>query len=429
MTYFRSLLLFGVATCLPGQTPPPKPNVPPPMPQVKLEVENPGVKQPEVPPDRVIIAVGDVKITAAQFDKLIDTLQPQYRTLARGAGRRQFADNLAKMLTLAQEAQRRKMNETSDYKTRAMFQDDNILAAMLVEEMGKDIKVSEADVRQYYADHKSEYEQVRAHHILIRVQGSQVPVRPGQKDLTDAEALAKAQEIRKKIQDGADFGEMAKLESDDIGSGSNGGYMPAFRHGQMVPSFEQAAFAMKPGELSEPVKSQFGYHIILVVSHESKSFEDMKTELENRIKPEQTQKAIDKAIEDLQKRNPALLDPEFFGPTPKAPEGTVSEEVEKIRSGRHAPMPLAQRDAGASVASGRTTMSIKNSTAYDLSVFFDGPMSTKLTLLPGATQELDLAPGAFHLAGRVAAADVLPFYGEETYAGSARYSMTFYISQ
>jgi parvulin-like peptidyl-prolyl isomerase len=205
------------------------------------------------------------------------------------------------------------MNETGDYKTRAMFQDDNILAAMLVEQLGKDIQVSEADLRQYYADHKSEYEQVHARHILIRVQGSQVPVRPGQKDLTDAEALAKAQEIRKKIQDGADFGELAKLESDDIGSGSNGGDMPAFRRGQMVPSFEQAAFAMKPGDLSEPVKSQFGYHIILVVSHESKSFEDMKTELEGRVKPEQTQKAIDKAIEELQKSNPAVLDPEFFG--------------------------------------------------------------------------------------------------------------------
>src|ERR1700689_2832348 len=104
MKSFRSLLLFSLATCLPGQTPPPKP-APPAGPQVKLEVENPGVKPPEVPPDRVIITVGDVKITAAQFDKLIDSLQPQYRKLARGTGRKQFADNVVQMLTLAQEAQ------------------------------------------------------------------------------------------------------------------------------------------------------------------------------------------------------------------------------------------------------------------------------------------------------------------------------------
>jgi hypothetical protein len=74
-------------------------------------------------------------------------------------------------------------------------------------------------------------------------------------------------------------------------------------------------------------------------------------------------------------------------------------------------------------------MHVTNSTAYELSVFFDGPVSNKLTLAPGSSQDLDLAAGAFHVAGRVGAADVLPFYGEDRYEGSARYSMTFYIGQ
>lgn len=309
---FRSLLLFASAACLLGQTPPPQPTQPPPMPGVKLSVENPGVQTPTVPPDRVIITVGDVKITAAEFDRLIDSLQPQYRQVARGAGRKQFADNVVQMLTLAQEAQRRKLNETSEFKTRLMFQNANLLATLMVDQVSKDIQVSEADVRQYYADHKSEFEQVRGRHILIRFQGSGVPVRPGQKDLTDAEALAKAQDLRKKIQDGLDFGELAKLESDDTGSGANGGDLGSFRHGQMVPSFEEAAFKLKPGELSEPVKSQFGYHIIQVQSHDAKSFEDVRAELETRMKPEQTQKAITQAIADLQKNNPPVFDPEFF---------------------------------------------------------------------------------------------------------------------
>ena len=318
MKFFSSLLLFGAATCLLGQTPPPTPTQPPPGPQVQLGVENPGIKQPEVPPDRVIITVGDVKVTAAQFDKLIDSLQPQYRTLARGSGRKQFADNVVQMLTLAQEAQRRKLTETSDYKTRALFQDANLKASMLVDQIGKDVQVSEADVRQYYADHKSEFEQVHARHILIRFQGSPVAVRAGAKDLTEAEALAKAQEIRKKIQGGLDFGELAKLESDDVSSGANGGELGTFKRGQMVPSFDEAAFTLKSGELSEPVKSQFGYHVIFVVSHDSKSFEDVKAELETRLKSEQTPKVITKAIEDLQKSNPPVLDPEFFGPADKA---------------------------------------------------------------------------------------------------------------
>jgi peptidyl-prolyl cis-trans isomerase C len=318
MMFSRSLLLFGAASCLLGQTPPPQPAGTPPMPQVKMEVENPGVKQPEVPPNRVIIAVGDTKITAAQFDRLIESLQPQYRNLARGTGRKQFADNVVKMLVLAQEAQRRKLTETDDYKARAMFQNANIMAAMLVEQLGKDVQVPESDVRQYYADHKAEFEQVHARHILIRFQGSQVAVRPGAKDLTDAEALAKAQEVRKKIQDGLDFAELAKLESDDTGSGANGGELGSFRHGQMVPSFEEAAFALKVGEVSEPVKSQFGYHIIQVISHDSKSFDDVKADLEAKIKPAQAQKNVDKTIEELQKSHPPVLDPEFFGPPDKS---------------------------------------------------------------------------------------------------------------
>src|ERR1039457_109048 len=152
MTFFRSLLLFGAAAALLGQTPPPNP--PPPMPQIKLGVDNPAVKPPEVPPDRVIITVGDVKVTAGQFDKLIDTLQPQYRTVARGAGRKQFADNVIQMLTLAQEAQKRKLDETPDFKNRAMFQNLNLMASALVEQIGKDLQVTEADLRKYYDDHK-----------------------------------------------------------------------------------------------------------------------------------------------------------------------------------------------------------------------------------------------------------------------------------
>jgi TonB family protein len=109
-------------------------------------------------------------------------------------------------------------------------------------------------------------------------------------------------------------------------------------------------------------------------------------------------------------------------------EPTAHEEVEKIRSQPHGQMPPAQISTVAPTLSGTTAMTVKNSTPYELSVFYDGPVSKKLTLAPGTSQTLDLVPGAFHVAGRVSAANVLPFYGEETYAGSASYSATFYIA-
>jgi hypothetical protein len=109
-------------------------------------------------------------------------------------------------------------------------------------------------------------------------------------------------------------------------------------------------------------------------------------------------------------------------------ETSVHDEVEKIRSGTYAPMPPAQVSSASPATWGGTTMTVKNSTAYELTVFYDGPISKKLTLAPGSSQEVDLAPGAFHVAGRVSAANVLPFYGEETYSSSASYSETFYIA-
>jgi parvulin-like peptidyl-prolyl isomerase len=275
-----------------------------------MTMENPAPKtMPAVPADRVVVAVGDVTITAAQFDQIIDALPEQYRSVARGSGRKQFADNLVRIAVLAQEGKRRKLDESSTYRTQSMFENANILANMTYEEIAKSVNVDEADARKYFEAHKAEFEQVRARHILIRVQGSAVAVRPGEKDLTEAEALAKAQDLRKRIQAGEDFAQLARQESDDTGTGANGGDLGFFRHGQMVPSFEQAAFALQPGDLSEPVKSPFGYHVIKVEAKESKSFEEVRPEVERRIRPEQAQKTL----EDLQKKTPVVLDPDFFG--------------------------------------------------------------------------------------------------------------------
>ena len=281
-----------------------------------MSMQNPTMApMPVVPPDKVVITVGDEKLTFAQFQAIIDSLPEQYRVTARGPGRKQFAENLVRVMVLSQEAKRRKLDQTPTFKTQAEFQADNVLAGLVFEQLGKDAKLDDADLKQYYEAHKNEFEQVHARHILVRFQGSPVPVKPGQKDLTDAEALAKAQDLHKKLIDGADFAALAIAESDDAGSGAKGGDLGFFHHNQMVPSFEQAAFAMKPGELSEPVKSQFGYHIIKVEAHEMKSFDDVRGDIEKRMRPEAQQKAM----KDLEAKSPAVLDPELFPPTPPMP--------------------------------------------------------------------------------------------------------------
>src|SRR4051794_8237894 len=298
MSFLRTMLFVCPAACLLAQTPP-KPAQPSaaPQPTVTLSAEDPK-PLPTVAPDKVIITVGDRKITAAQFDQIINSLPAQYQANARGPARKQFADNVVHVLVLSQEGKRRKLDESPSYQTQTMFQNANMLAALTYEQLGKDVKLDDAEVRQYYETHKAEFERVHARHILIRAAGSPMPVRPGQKDLPEAEALAKALEIRKKLAAGEDFAALARVESDDTGSGANGGDLGFFGHNQMVPPFEAAAFAMKPGELSEPVKTPFGYHIIKVEERDAKTLEELRPDIEKRLRPEQAQKVM----EELQKK-------------------------------------------------------------------------------------------------------------------------------
>ena len=114
----------------------------------------------------------------------------------------------------------------------------------------------------YYKDHAADYgsgESVTASHILVGI----TPEDTG----TEKEAKQdKAEDLRKQLVDGSDFAALAK-EHSSCPSGQRGGDLGTFERGQMVPAFESAAFALKPGEISEVVETQFGYHVIRVSEH------------------------------------------------------------------------------------------------------------------------------------------------------------------
>lgn len=119
--------------------------------------------------------------------------------------------------------------------------------------------VTDADVQQYYQQHISDYqvaEQVKIRHILIAV-SSQDPK-------ADAAAKAKAQGILDQLHHGANFAELAKKDSDDPGSKTQGGELGWIKHGVTVPSFDKAAFSLQPGQTSGLVRTRYGYHIIQV---------------------------------------------------------------------------------------------------------------------------------------------------------------------
>jgi parvulin-like peptidyl-prolyl isomerase len=129
--------------------------------------------------------------------------------------------------------------------------------------------------------------------------------------VTDDEAKAKIEAIRKRIVDGKeDFAKVAKAESDDKHSGEEGGELGTFGHGMMVPQFEQAAFALKAGEISQPVKTQFGYHLIQVEEKKTQPFDEVKDELKQKLGPEK----VEQLVTDLKKQNKVELNEKYFGP-------------------------------------------------------------------------------------------------------------------
>ncbi len=122
------------------------------------------------------------------------------------------------------------------------------------------IEPTDQELSAYLEEHREDYdtpEQVRARHILIRVP-------EGASEAEIAQAKKQIEDIRKELEDGADFAELAKKYSQDPGSAPNGGDLGFFSRGRMVQEFEDAAFSLEPGQVSDPVRTQFGFHLIKV---------------------------------------------------------------------------------------------------------------------------------------------------------------------
>jgi peptidyl-prolyl cis-trans isomerase D len=139
-------------------------------------------------------------------------------------------------------------------------------------------QVSDADVLAYYNAHKDQYqvkEQVKTRHILIAVPA-------GADAKTDAAAKAKAEDLLKQIRGGGNFAELASKNSDDPGSKVQGGELPMYPTSGLDPAYAKAAMALNPGQTSDVVRSQFGYHIIQTEQKEPahlKSLAEVKGEI------------------------------------------------------------------------------------------------------------------------------------------------------
>lgn len=224
------------------------------------------VAQTADPKDEVLAENASVKLTRSDYDADLLRVPPELRPEFAANPKRltMLLNSLIVDKTLAKEARDAGLDRDPEVSARLALEIDRFLAQVMMAKVDRDAAAEfdakreqfVATARETYLLHKDQYmtpEEVSASHILFD------PAKHGGSD----GALALAKETRAKIAAGADFAKLAAELSDDPSARANGGELGWFDGKKMDPAFSKAAFALaKPGDLSEPVQSSFGWHII-----------------------------------------------------------------------------------------------------------------------------------------------------------------------
>lgn len=168
-----------------------------------------------------------------------------------------------------------------DYFKESVKKDMTI--SKLIEKLTENISITDNEVKSYYDSHQNEFMSVKASHILL-------------------DTKEDADKMLQRVKAGENFNELAKEFSKDPSAKENSGDLDYFRHGDMVEPFEKAAFALKPGEVSDIVQTDFGFHIIKVEDSKLDKFEDVKEELKGTILGDKKNTEYEKLLEDMREK-------------------------------------------------------------------------------------------------------------------------------
>jgi len=188
----------------------------------------------------------------------------------------------------------------SEVDVKSQFERGMAIQEFIDKQFVQKVTVSDKEVRAYYDSNPvffKQAEQVRVSHILVSVDPKKDP---SQK----AESRKKIEDIQQKLRKGEDFSALAK-EYSQCPSGSEGGDLGYFQRGQMVKPFEQAAFALGPGEISDIVETKFGYHLIRLADKQPESvvpYEDIKDRIGQYLKQEKAEKEVVSYVQNLEEK-------------------------------------------------------------------------------------------------------------------------------
>ncbi|MBI5676055.1 MAG: peptidylprolyl isomerase [Nitrospirae bacterium] len=240
----------------------------------------------------VIAKVNNTSITKEEFLKE-SQLVPDWakQNFSTKDGKERFLEELIKKELIYQDAKNKGLDKDKEILSQVEeFKKMTLLSFVLKKEIEEKVQVSDEEAKNYYDKNQDKFkkgEEISASHILV-----------------DTEKEAK--DILARLKKGEAFAKLAMALSKDKGSAVKGGDLGFFTRGRMLPEFEEAAFSLKPGEISAPLKTQFGYHIIKVTERKEGAmvpFEEAKETVKRQLLSEKQKSAFDAYIDALKKKS------------------------------------------------------------------------------------------------------------------------------
>ncbi len=238
---------------------------------------------------KTLAEVNGKVITVADFNTEVQNLPPYIRPMAQTPeGKKELLDSMIVRELVLEQAQKDGIDKSKEVAARLEdLKKRVIVEAFVRKKIEQDVKISDDDMKKFYEQNKDKFksgEQIRASHILVKDEKT-------------------AQDVLAQLKKGAAFEDLARKYSSDA-SAAKGGDLGWFSKGAMVPDFEKVAFSLKEGQLSDVVKTPYGYHIIKVTGKRpagTRSFEEVKDQIRTAMLPAKQQEVLQQLKESMKK--------------------------------------------------------------------------------------------------------------------------------
>ncbi len=281
--------------------------------------QTPTPPAPKLAPDAVIAEYGDgKKLTYGELQRFMGVLSPQQQQSALRS-RKEFVERYVLMRRLSEIAEEEKLADTNPYKEALESYRMQLLMQAEINKVVNGFTIAPEDAQKFYDQNKNRFEQINLKVIYISFGNSASAAADGKKRLSEAEAKTKAEQLVKQIKAGADFVKLVKENSEDATTKAKDGDLTISRTDNLPEAIRSIALALKPGELSDPVRQPNGFYIFRGESVVAKPFAEVRNQIFAELKDIKMKNWLESTTKSL---NIKLENDQFFssgGPSPRAP--------------------------------------------------------------------------------------------------------------